>query len=119
MKNLIISTLILLSSQSFACDKPVTYLLSGDTAPCSGYLFSPKKELEVREKIVELKYTKEIVLEQQKVIALIIERLQDHQNDLSSANKEIESFKKYEPYKIGGSFLLGIILTSIIVNVSK
>lgn len=54
-KELISFTLsLLISTQSFAkCKNPVTILEQGVPAPCSGYLFSPDKELEVRLKIEE------------------------------------------------------------------
>lgn len=43
---LLISTL---STQSLAeCKQPVTPLVTGQTSPCDGFLFSPAKELELR-----------------------------------------------------------------------
>ncbi len=37
-----------LCSISEACEKNVYHLLEGEKTPCEGYLFSPKKELELR-----------------------------------------------------------------------
>jgi hypothetical protein len=50
MKRLIaIALTISLPISSFAdCTKPVTSLEEGAKAPCTGYLFTPEKELEVR-----------------------------------------------------------------------
>lgn len=45
------------------CPKPVIHLEKGEQAPCSGYLFSPQKELELRIKNEEYK----VLLEQSKI----------------------------------------------------
>jgi len=42
---------MLITQKSNACSQKVSYLKIGEAAPCSGYLFSPKKELEVRIKV--------------------------------------------------------------------
>lgn len=38
----------LISFQALACPQPVTPLKKGEQAPCTGFLFSPEKELELR-----------------------------------------------------------------------
>lgn len=44
-----------------ACSKEVSLLNKGDTAPCTGYLFSPEKEQEVRIKVQQYKLLEETV----------------------------------------------------------
>ncbi len=38
----------LFTQSAFACDKPVTPLEKGQQAPCTGFLFSPDKEKQLR-----------------------------------------------------------------------
>lgn len=52
-----------LTASAFAQCPPVTPLEKGDKAPCSGYLFTPEKELELRIKNEEYK----ILIEQVKL----------------------------------------------------
>jgi len=64
MKIYIVSLLLLVfSSRLYAdCEKAVTFLNEGQVSPCTGYLFSPEKELEIRIKNEEHK----LLLEQTK-----------------------------------------------------
>lgn len=61
-------TIILLNYTFANCDKPVTKLDKGQEAPCSGYIFSPDKELEVRTEVEENKLLKkEVELKDKKI----------------------------------------------------
>ena len=56
----VITLLVFLTSQiGYSCDKPVTYLEKETVAPCTGYLFSPQKELEVRLIVQNQSYIKQ------------------------------------------------------------
>jgi hypothetical protein len=56
----IITTIVLISSTATAaCQKPVTYLTEGSNAPCSGYLFTPEAEKANYQKLEDLKILKE------------------------------------------------------------
>jgi len=44
----LISSIILSLNVNASCQQPVKYLEQGSQAPCSGYLFSPEKEAELR-----------------------------------------------------------------------
>ena len=49
----------LIAAPVWGCDKNVYYLVEGDKAPCTGYLFSPEKELELRLLDTNYKYLQE------------------------------------------------------------
>lgn len=61
MVNRIISLVLsmALTTPVWACEQNVKYLEKGQEAPCNGYLFSPKKELELRLLDTQYKYTLE------------------------------------------------------------
>jgi len=63
-KEIIIISFLIFPTKLYAdCKKPVTAIIKGEAAPCTGYLFSPKKELEVRIKNEEYK----LLMEQTKI----------------------------------------------------
>jgi len=45
---LVIILSFMITTPSYSCDKPVTYLKQGEITTCEGFLFSKEKELEVR-----------------------------------------------------------------------
>lgn len=57
------------------CNKDVTYLKQNDTAPCEGYLFTPKKEQEIRLKITNYDNLMQIVEKQDELTKVLAERL--------------------------------------------
>lgn len=57
VKGLIVLLLSLsIATPTWACEKPVLRLLKNEKAPCEGFLFSPKKELELRLLDTEYKF---------------------------------------------------------------
>jgi len=53
------------------CQKSVSYLKTNDPSPCTGYLFSPEKELEVRIKIQDYDFLlQEIALKDKQIDSL-------------------------------------------------
>lgn len=81
-KRLIISLLVAAySSYSFAgCLKPVTPINKGDKADCTGFLFSPEKELELRQLREEYKF----ILEQ---TSLYIKQKELYQKELKETEE--------------------------------
>lgn len=116
-KYLILYSMIL-SQAALACD-PVKYVKKGEVAPCTGYLFTPDKELEVRKTIEELKTSRFIIENNAKLINLKDENLsltntqlklwQDQSSMLSKqlVDRENSSFWKSTFY-----FVLGAAVTT-------
>lgn len=45
-----------LALPAFGCDKPSTFLLIGEKAPCNGYLFTEEAELKLRKRFLEFDF---------------------------------------------------------------
>lgn len=118
MKSIYLLTFLLISSTSIACD-PVKYLEKGSPAPCTGYLFTPEKEKEVRLKVVELEYEKELNISKSKQIELYKQELQFSDERLKlwntealSLNKELVKRQNNDFLKSALFFLLGAAVTT-------
>lgn len=59
MLKIIIAIVLISNSVSAACNKPVSYLTEGSSAPCTGYLFTPEAERANYQKLEDLKILKE------------------------------------------------------------
>lgn len=74
--NRIIISLLLITNLTWAeCSKPVTYLTEGSTTSCSGYLFTPDKELEVRTKVLQYDTLDKLVNKQNELIDVLNQRV--------------------------------------------
>lgn len=74
------------------CKNPVTKIEAGEISPCTGYLFSPEKEQEVREKVSE----NEILKEEIKLKDLKIDYLKENVKLTENiAEKESEKAEKW------------------------
>jgi len=69
------------------CTKPVAYLAKGESAPCSGFLFSPDKELELRRKNEEYKF----LMEQSKIY---LQQIDLYKKELTTIEQIIEKEQK-------------------------
>ena len=70
--SIIVTWLILHSQISLGCVNPATQLKKGEEAPCTGILFSPEKEKEVRIKIQEHEVLEEQIRLQKVKIELLL-----------------------------------------------
>jgi len=99
------------SVNSYACLKPVSYLREGEKSPCTGFLFSPEKEQEVR-LIVELSDLKDNKIS-------LLENVLKTNNEIldlerQQSEKWRESYEKsltYNNYRDSLNIGLGIVLT--------
>jgi hypothetical protein len=106
-------SIVLYSGYSFAaCPKPVTYLTEGQTTQCSGYLFTPDKELEVRTKLVEYDYISQINKKQNELIVILNER----NLNLAKQVSIVEDTSKFNIYVNIGFFILGSLVTGYIAS---
>lgn len=90
----IILSLILASSISFAECKPVTYLTEGKPAPCNGYLFTPEKEKEVRDKVQDLDKYIDLSKKQDDLISVLNGRVINQTEQNNNLRASIESRDK-------------------------
>jgi hypothetical protein len=97
----------LIASTSIACDQPVTYLTEGETAPCTGYLFSQEKELEVRVAVEENKQLYMITETQDQLIKNL-----EKQNSLLETKDRLNDLEKFA-YFIGGAIITALIASGV------
>lgn len=117
MKKLLACILIVYSQVAQpACDKPVTYTFENTPAACTGYLFTPEKELEVRLKVGSYDTLEKLSNKKDELITVMSDRLdgQIRQNVLLS--KELESRKNVEFWHSAGFFILGCVITGFIAG---
>lgn len=103
-------------SAQAACDKPVSYLQEGTQAPCTGYLFTPEKELEVRYKINTYDKLVELTTKQDQMIDLLNKRIDSNQKQIGLYEEKINLQQSTEFYQKLLYFGLGVITTTIIAN---
>lgn len=116
----VILSLLLTLNPLYACDKPVQYLSQGQNTPCTGYLFSPEKELEVR----QMKETYNLHLEvkqlQKERIDILETRIDNYQEYQVELEKELRNREDISFWKNTLYFGLGVLLTgAIATNVGR
>lgn len=95
-----------------ACDKPVSYLTEGQSAPCTGYLFTPEKELEVRYKINSYDNLTELTKKQEELIDILNKRIENNQKQIGLyQDKESSGYFTQLLY-----FGMGVLATTLIAN---
>lgn len=96
------------------CLQPVTHLRINEVTPCEGYLFTPEKELEVRQQVINYEQLNLMNNKQKQLIDILQQRMniQIEQNLLLV--DKLQKQEQYEFWKIGSSFALGVIITTII-----
>jgi hypothetical protein len=97
----------LIASTSIACEQPVKYLTEGQTTPCSGYLFSEEKELEVRIAVEENKKLYMITETQDTLISNL-----EKQNNLLETKERLNDIEKFA-YFIGGALITALIARNV------
>ena len=129
MMKIILSIILLFSftthAQSFEtitqattakCKKAVTYLLEKQMAPCTGYLFSPAKEYEIRVKEQQHDILKDLTVKQGEVLEIMDQRIQNMQKYNAYLSSELEKKEKYGFVKSFLYFGLGVLVTGAIAT---
>lgn len=109
--SLFLSVFLYLQYSFGNCSKPVQYLTEGKPSPCTGYLFSPEQELEVRTKVNDYNRLLELTKKQDELITIQDLRLakQVEINDnLRKQNQHMENTTMTEKLLWFGA---GILLT--------
>jgi hypothetical protein len=110
----------LLTSFSLAqepnCNKNVQYLRSGTKAPCTGYLFSPKKEFELRFKVSTYDQMEKILNDQNKLNLVLQQRLDNTRNYNEKLINRVNELKDGKFWERAAFFGLGAVLTIIIAK---
>ena len=100
------------------CKKKVQYLSYGQKTPCTGFLFSPEHEYNVRFKIATFDNLQKYIKKQEEINKILNERLvnaQKHNINLSDRlqKKENNSFWHKTLYFILGAILTGAIAKNV------
>lgn len=120
MIKLILSLLLVTSLSWGECSKPVTYLTDTTPAPCTGYLFTPDKELEVRTKVLQYDTLDRLVKKQDELITNLSERVDLTMKQNANLFNELQSRSNHEWYINVAFFLGGALITAYIAsNVNK
>jgi hypothetical protein len=113
----LILTLVISNTSLAVCDKKVTLLNENQTSPCTGYLFTPQAEQELRTKLVDLDYYVALSTSlskindlQKKALDISVEQKDLLQKDLAATQQELQTRKNYDYLYYGAG-----ILTSILV----
>lgn len=98
---------LIVTSTSIACEQPVQYLTKGEVTPCTGYLFSQEKELEVRVAVEENKQLYMITETQDQLIQNL-----EKQNNLLETKDRLNDLEKFA-YFIGGALITALIARNV------
>ena len=77
-----------------ACAKPVQSLTEGQAAPCTGYLFSPEKELEVRIAVEDNKLVAQQLEAKDKKLKLLLQDVDDVEKITAKEREKAELWRK-------------------------
>lgn len=77
-----------------ACKQPVTYVLVSESAPCTGYLFSPEKEAELRSEHEKYNLNLEILSIKDQQINLYKQQTSDLQAAVQLEQQKAELWRK-------------------------
>lgn len=113
MKKLIL--LIYMLTSSFAtwadCAKPVTYLSQNDPAPCSGYLFTQEKELDVRIKVSAYDNLMKLNDKNNELIDILSKRVENQSQQNLLLQNEINQRNNNDYWQKTLFFILGSLVT--------
>lgn len=98
------------------CGKAVQFVEAGKPAPCSGFLFSPEKEQEVRIKLQVSSTLESLVKKQQESIDNLDARIANLQNYNNYLSTELEKQDKFNFWKTTLYFSLGVLVTGAIAT---
>jgi hypothetical protein len=118
MKNLVLMTMLLIFNTALACD-PVKFVEKGAAAPCTGYLFTPEKEKEVRMQVIDLQYEKELSLSKDRQIelykkenAILTERYQIWSVEAKALSSDLSKERNSTFWRNTLYFALGMLITT-------
>lgn len=116
MKSWILVLLLLTPQARATCTQPVQKLEQGQSSPCSGFLFSDEKEVEVRIKVIERNYYKELYEKSQQLNVINETRLDLQLKKNQELAEYLDKKKDWEQLKLLGSFVLGSFITAFIAS---
>ncbi len=113
--SLALISLIFVSQVSFgACNQPVTYLMEGNKTPCTGYLFTPEAEMNVRETKMNHDRLQDLSQTQEKLIDVLTKRVNNHGLQVQNLHKEIDNLETKNTWTKVFYFTLGVLATGLV-----
>jgi hypothetical protein len=119
MKSLILALLLFSQTTLASCPQPVTYLQQGKPAICSGYLFSPEQEKEVRGKIEQLATSQEIIKKQDEMIRVMDMRFALQVNINKNLREQNDSLQDKSTLERAFWFGLGALAAGSLVYIGQ
>lgn len=108
-------SLIFVAQVSFAkCEQPVTYLMEGSKTSCNGYLFTPEKEMEVRETKLNHDRLQDLSQTQEKLIEVLTKRVNNHSLQVANLHDEIDNLETKNTWTKIMWFGLGVLATGLV-----
>lgn len=92
------------------CGQPVSYLKQGQPASCTGYLFSPEKEKEVRDIVQKYPVMVELNSKQEELINTLDEQVKLNQQISMNLRQELRDKEKNQTTENIIYFALGFVL---------
>ena len=114
MKYILCFILFFTSTSYGICNNPVTYLQENDKVPCSGYLFTPEKELEIRTKISNYERLENVIQKQDLLIDVLNKRVDNQIQQNINLSNELQKKENETYWQKAGFFVLGALLTGFI-----
>jgi len=115
--------IFLISLISLNSKADVVYIERNEPAPYTGYLFTPSKAIEVKNKLIDLETQKKLNANQKKIINLQVEQLELKDEQIHyykqrnvKLHEDLESIKKVNNYERAGWFVLGVLATSLAIK---
>ncbi len=108
----ILLAILLLFNIAYADCPPVKRVEKGQVAECTGYIFSPEKELEVRIRYDQFPILEQKLKAQEDISGILEQRLKNHQEYITS----LEASRDRQFWRETGYFILGAVLTGFIAT---
>lgn len=111
MRKIILSAIFLTNIATAQCP-PVKQIEKGQISECSGYIFSPEKELEVRLKYEQFQTLEQKLLTQKEISDILEQRLKNDKDYIAL----LEANRDRQFWRETGYFILGAVLTGFIAT---
>lgn len=95
-----------------SCKDPVSFLELGNPAPCTGYLFSPEKEKELRFQALELPFYKNLTTLYKQETDILKQRIEIKDKQIELYEKRLDNKERSQILW----FVLGVVVTGVAIQ---
>jgi hypothetical protein len=97
-----------------ACNQPVTYLTEGSKTTCTGYLFTPEAEMDVRETKMNHDRLQQLTMTQEKLIEILNKRVNNNTLQNENLRNEVSNLETANTWTKVLYFGLGVLATGLV-----